>query len=130
MAAQREATHPRNRLLVVDDHRPILRAMHARLEHNGYDVDTATDGATALTIALARRPTHALLDINMPGLDGFGLAERLQDAIEGIQITYLTASQDPELLERAEDLGAVGFFQKPVDSGELLAHLEACHAQR
>ena len=117
----------RDRVLLVDDHRPILKAMHARLVHSGYEVDTASDGATALTIALARQPAHALLDINMPGIDGFSLAERLQQAVSGIKITYLTASQDPALLERAEDLGAIGFFHKPVDSNELLAHLEACH---
>ncbi|MEM6710059.1 MAG: response regulator [Pseudomonadota bacterium] len=116
-----------NRVLIVDDHSPILRALSARCQHAGYSVSTATDTGTAIAAALNTPPKHAILDINMPGLDGFALGERLMEMYPELKITYVTASQDPTLIEQAEDVGAVGFFHKPFDSSTLLAHLEeAC----
>lgn len=113
-------------LLIVDDHGPIRRALTARCEHAGYRVTTASDSGTALAAALHAAPQAAVLDINLPGLNGFELAERLLALNPQCQITFVTASQDPQFKERAEALGVRAVLRKPFDSAALLEHLSTC----
>lgn len=62
-----------------------------------------------------------LLAINLPAGDGFMVAERLMEQLETlIPIIFITASKDPTFLQRAKDMGAAGFFEKPYESKELL----------
>ena len=108
-----------SKVLIVDDDAPILRALQARLKHAGYDVTTARDGTTALISASDPKPKVAVLDINMPGLDGFSVAQKLRDALPDIGLIFLTASKAPDVRSRADAFGAA-FIEKPFDSKHLM----------
>jgi DNA-binding response OmpR family regulator len=86
-------------------------------------VITAPDAVLAVSMALKHRPDLVVLDILMPGGNGFLVAERIQDleAMLGVPCIFLTASKQPGLRDHARRLGAAGFFEKPYDAGELLA---------
>jgi DNA-binding response OmpR family regulator len=112
-----------HKILVVEDDKRIALALTVRLRAAGYDVITAPDAVLAVSLALKHRPDLMVLDILMPGGNGFLVAERIQDleAMLGIPCIFLTASKQPGLREQARRLGAAGFFEKPYDAGELLA---------
>ena len=59
-----------SRILVIDDDRPLLRALHITLTARGYDVDTAHDGRTALDVAAHHPPDLAIVDLGLPDMDG------------------------------------------------------------
>ena len=67
-----------SRILVVDDIEPNVRLLEAKLLVEYYDVITANDGASALTITKEQSPGLILLDVMMPGMDGYGVCERLK----------------------------------------------------
>jgi len=112
-----------HKILVVEDDKRIALALTVRLRAAGYDVITAPDAVLAVSMALKHRPDLMVLDILMPGGNGFLVAERIQDleAMLGVPCIFLTASKQPGLREKARRLGAAGFFEKPYDAGELLA---------
>ena len=67
------------------------------------------------------RITMVLLDINLPAGDGFGVAERIfEQSSTALPIIFITASKDPDFLEKARDMGAAGYFEKPYEAQELL----------
>jgi DNA-binding response OmpR family regulator len=112
-----------HKILVVEDDKRIALALTVRLRAAGYDVITAPDAVLAVSMALKHHPDLMVLDILMPGGNGFVVAERIQDleAMLGIPCIFLTASKQPGLREQARRLGAAGFFEKPYDAGALLA---------
>jgi DNA-binding response OmpR family regulator len=112
-----------HKILVVEDDKNIALALAVRLRAAGYDVITAPDAVLAVSLALKHRPDLILLDLLMPGGNGFLVAERIQDleAMLGVPCIFLTASKQPGLREQARRLGAAGFFEKPYNAGALLA---------
>jgi PAS domain S-box-containing protein len=94
---------------------------------HGYDVIAGYDAVLAATMAVKHRPDLILLDITMPGGDGFLVAERLRnlDETARIPIIFLTASKQPGLREKAMELSPAGFFEKPYEAEELLGAIEA-----
>jgi DNA-binding response OmpR family regulator len=112
-----------HKILVVEDDKKIALALAIRLRTAGYDVHVAPDAVLAMSMALKLRPDLLVLDILMPGGNGLQVAESLQnlEAMIGVPYIFITASKVPGLRERARRLGAVGFFEKPYDAGELLA---------
>ncbi|MCD9031912.1 hybrid sensor histidine kinase/response regulator [Luteimonas sp. Y-2-2-4F] len=115
------------RILVVDDQPANLRVVSALLSRNGYDVLNATDGEDALRIASEALPDLILLDVLMPGMDGFEvLAEiKQREALMRLPVVCLTAARDREQLLRAFDAGAVDYVTKPFLPEELLARVSA-----
>ena len=113
-------------VLVVDDDGPILKALQARLQHAGYSVTAARDGTTALIAASNPSPNVAVLDINLPSIDGFSVAEKLREALPDIGLIFLTASKAPDLQSKASALGAE-FIEKPFDSGHLMEKINELH---
>jgi DNA-binding response OmpR family regulator len=113
----------KHKILVVEDDKRIALALAIRLRAAGYDVIIAPDAVLAMSMALKHRPDLLVLDLSIPGGNGFQVAEWLQDleAMIGVPYIFITASKVPGLRERARRLGAVGFFEKPYDAGELLA---------
>jgi CheY-like chemotaxis protein len=107
------------RVLLVEqpDGRDMLKMS---LEHVGFEVDLANDGESALTIAAARAPAVVIVDIVLPGMDGWELAQRLRDVYgAAIRLVALTSLGDPE--DRAQS-AAAGFdvhLVKPVQPGEV-----------
>ena len=109
------------KIVVVEDDQNISRGLAIRLKNAGYEVNVAPDALTGLEVALQKSPDLVILDISLPAGNGFGVAERIQSLLPtATPVIFLTASQKPGLAEKARELGAAGFFQKPYDAGELL----------
>jgi len=115
------------RILVVDDQPANLRAVSALLSRHGYEVATAGNGDEALRTAQERTPDLLLLDMMMPGMDGFELLAEIKQRPDllRVPVVFLTAAQDRELLLRAFDAGAVDYVTKPFMPEELLARVNA-----
>lgn len=121
------STGPSGRILVVDDQQANLQVVSALLSRKGYEVATATNGNDALASLRARAPDLVLLDMLMPGMDGFELLAELRKdpALAQLPVVFLTVAQDRDLLLRAFDSGAVDYVTKPFMPEELLARVEA-----
>ena len=104
-------------MLVADDEPPIRLLCQVNLALAGMDVLQAADGREALQKARAATPDVILLDLMMPGVDGWTVAEELaaDERTSTIPILFLTARASLDDRRRAEDLGAVGYILKPFD---------------
>jgi signal transduction histidine kinase len=113
------------RVLVVDDQAANLRVVGILLGRNGYEVSTASNGREALDAAAAQLPDLILLDMMMPGMDGFELlaALRARAELRDVPAVFLTAAHDRDLLLRAFEAGAVDYVTKPFMPEELLARV-------
>lgn len=109
-------------ILVVDDDQSILATVRDILELEGYPVVAVADGAEALRHAAADRPSLVLLDMRMPGLNGWEIARRLRAGGIAVPLLVMTAAQDARLW--AEQVGAAGYLAKPFDLDELLTAVE------
>jgi CheY-like chemotaxis protein len=108
-------------VLLVDDERSIRTICRVNLEGDGLAVTEAEDGVEALEEIKRERPSLVLLDVMMPGVDGWGVAEELaaDDATREIPVVFLSARASREDHLRAQELGAVGYVVKPFDPLEL-----------
>jgi adenylate cyclase len=113
-------------VLVVDDVPENVRLLEALLGPRGYEVITATDGRAALELAESAKPDLMLLDIVMPGTDGYQVCRTLRERDETavLPIIMLTASDGPEKT-RAIEAGADDFIAKPFDRHELLTRVDS-----
>jgi DNA-binding response OmpR family regulator len=109
------------RVLVIDDEAPIRLLCRVNLEAEGMNVLEAADGPTGLETARAETPDVILLDVMMPGLDGWRVAEELldDDRTERIPIVFLTARAELRDRARGIDLGGVEYVTKPFNPVEL-----------
>jgi CheY-like chemotaxis protein len=110
------------KILVVDDDVLSLELMKAMLVPNGYEIITADDGSKAVAIIIEKKPDLILLDIMMPGLDGYSTLAKIKEnkTISKIPVVMLTAMGYQLNKELALQIGAVGYITKPVDLAELL----------
>ena len=115
------------RVLVVDDILANRRLMQAKLEAKYYTVLLAENGLEAIEKAVRERPQIILLDVMMPGMDGYEVCERLKrdDRTRHIPVVMLTALNDREDRIRGLEAGADDFLSKPLDDFALMARLEA-----
>lgn len=109
-------------ILVVDDDPSILETVSEILQFEGYPVCTAANGAEALTVVAAQKPSLVLLDMRMPVLDGWGFARQLAEQGMQLPIVVMTAAQDAR--RWAEEIGAAGYVPKPFELPELLDAVE------
>ena len=109
------------RVLVIDDEAPIRLLCRVNLEAEGMEVLEAADGPSGLATARAETPDVILLDVMMPGLDGWRVAEELLDdgSTQGIPIVFLTARAELRDRARGIDLGGVDYVTKPFNPIEL-----------
>jgi CheY-like chemotaxis protein len=114
------------RVLVVEDNDDIRETLKDLLELCGHEVDTAADGASGVERTLALRPDVALIDIGLPGLDGYQVARRLRAELGSSgtrpKLIALTGYGQPGDKQRALDAGFDAHLVKPVDYDDL-AHL-------
>ena len=110
------------KILVIDDDASSLELMEAMLVPNGYEIITANDGSKAVAIIIEKKPDLILLDIMMPGLDGYSTLTKIKGnkTISKIPVVMLTAMGFQLNKELALRFGAVGYITKPVDLLELL----------
>jgi two-component system alkaline phosphatase synthesis response regulator PhoP len=109
------------RVLVIDDEAPIRLLCRVNLEAEGMEVLEAADGPTGLDQARGHRPDVVLLDVMMPGLDGWRVAEALlqDDATNEIPIIFLTARAEFRDRARGLDIGGVDYVTKPFNPLDL-----------
>lgn len=119
-----EAGTRKGRVLVVDDDRLVLATVTQGLADAGYEVIDADNGDDAILLAREHRPELALLDIRMPGMTGFDVAETLRDKY-GIPFMFLSAFADEQTLATVRALGAVAYLVKPLEVGQIVPAVEA-----
>src|SRR5207237_8610552 len=121
LARRRPASRSMTKVLVIDDEAPIRLLCRVNLEAEGMEVVWAADGPSGLEKARAEEPDVILLDVMMPGLDGWRVAEELLDdeRTEGIPIVFLTARAELRDRARGIDLGGVDYVTKPFNPVEL-----------
>ena len=110
------------RILLVDDEPEFLDQIKPFLEGKGYTVETAPDGKTALEMARRQPPVLILLDVMMPGLNGFEVLSQLKldPKISRVQVVMLTAKGETESIQWGQRFGAVDYLIKPFSPEELL----------
>jgi len=112
-------------ILVVEDDPIIRQTVGYALKRAGFDVASAGDGAEALRMAEAARPDLVLLDLMLPGVDGYQIAERLRSADKEMAIIMVTALDQERDKVRGLDAGADDYITKPFSIEELLARVRA-----
>ena len=112
------------RILVVDDEPRYVRLIEANLKTEGFDVFKAYDGESGIEQVVAQSPDLVLLDIMMPGMDGFATCKRIRE-FSNVPIIVVTAKGDERDRVRGLDLGADDYIVKPFSATELLARVRA-----
>lgn len=113
-------------ILIIEDDEKIALALTVRLKSHGYTTWVASDGIMATAAAVRQRPDLILMDIALPGTNGFTLVEQLRELSETREtpVILTTASQDPELRKKALALGTSGLVRKPFDAEELASTIQ------
>lgn len=114
-------------VLVADDDPDILSLITLRLELDGYEVIGAPDGERAVEAALERTPDLALIDVTMPKLDGYEVAERLRrnERTSTTPIILLTARVQDSDVARGIEAGADDYVKKPFSNADLRLRVQA-----
>jgi two-component system alkaline phosphatase synthesis response regulator PhoP len=109
------------KVLIIDDEAPIRLLCRVNLEAEGMDVVEAGDGPSGLDLARAELPDVVLLDVMMPGLDGWAVAQELLEDVhtDAIPIVFLTARAEFRDRARGLDIGGVDYITKPFNPVEL-----------
>ncbi len=122
----RSATaEPEARLLVVDDEPNIVELLAASLRFSGFEVHTASNGTQALAQVARLAPDLVVLDVMMPGLDGFEVVRRMRQEGHHCPVLFLTARDAVEDRVAGLTLGADDYVTKPFSLGEVLARIRA-----
>jgi CheY-like chemotaxis protein len=119
-------------VLVADDDADVRELVVFRLERAGYEVVTAGDGDEALQLARELRPAVCLIDVMMPGRDGYEVTRGLREAEEtrDTLIVLLTASVQEAAVERGFEAGADDYVKKPFSPAELVERIAAALERR
>ena len=119
-------THPAQgeSVLIVEDDPAVARLIRLYLARAGYEVLVAEDGAKGLSLALERRPSLVVLDLNLPGMDGIEVCKRLRTESD-ISIIMVTARVEEEDRLSGLNLGADDYVTKPFSPRELVARVNA-----
>ena len=113
----------RKKILIIEDDQEMRYALQVRLRMNNYDSVFAADAVMAAAIARKEDPDLILLDLGLPGGDGFVLMERFRNiaSLSCIPVIIVSARDAQSNKQKALDAGAVAFFEKPVNNDELLS---------
>jgi DNA-binding response OmpR family regulator len=114
------------RILLVDDDPTNLQILHQVLGGRGYKLIIAKSGEDALKMAERMKPHLVLLDIMMPGIDGYETCKRLKEnpATSNAAIIFLSAMDNPEDKKKGLEMGAIDFIQKPFQSDHVIATVQ------
>lgn len=117
----------KGKVLIIDDEADLLETMRFRLNAAGYEVITAGDGQTGINKAKSENPDLIILDVMMPGIDGFETLKRLKDEASTKKIPAIVFScgkEEEEWAKRSIGLGANGYIVKPFETDSLLFTVE------
>lgn len=127
-APQEERTGDSNQrsILIIDDDKDLLHGLQVRLKSQGYTVHSAMDGISSIGLALKTKPDLIIVDISLPGGDGYQTMTRLRSLmpLAHIPIFVITAGNASVHRERAFKAGAEAFFQKPIENDRFLAAIK------
>jgi len=110
----------RPRVLIVEDDPDLLVVLRVNLTAMGVEPILAGDGRTAISRIQAERPDAVILDVMLPGIDGWSVLEDLHALGDRVPIVVCSAKKDVEDMERARELGASGYVVKPFDIDRLV----------
>lgn len=113
------------RILVIDDDAAITSVLRRGLSYEGFTVETAASGSQGLAAARERAPDLVILDVMLPGMDGFEVLERLRNADRGLPVLMLTARDEPADQVRGLGDGADDYVVKPFTFDILAARVRA-----
>jgi two-component system OmpR family response regulator len=113
------------RILVVDDEPNITELVSMALRYEGFEVDVAADGRSALARAATFRPHLMVLDVMLPDLDGFGVLKRIRADGQQVSVVFLTARDATEDKVNGLTLGGDDYVTKPFSVEELVARVRA-----
>lgn len=113
------------RILVADDEPSIVQFLQLGLENEGYEVRSAQDGESAVTIAKDYKPHVVILDVMMPHMDGYEVCSLLKETVDNVAIIMLTAKDGVSDRVKGLMLGADDYVVKPFSFEELLARIQA-----
>lgn len=119
-----ESMH-RIRILLVDDEPHILQFLELGLQNEGFEVRTASNGASAIVEASSFEPHVIVLDIMMPGMDGLTVCKQLKEENRDVAIIMLTAKEEIDDRVKGLMIGADDYMVKPFSFEELLARIQA-----
>ena len=105
-------------IAVLDDEPQFCRALARLLKTHGFEVMTFAYGKDLLAACASRLPDCLLLDLHMPGLNGFDVLERV--AVQHLPVIVITGHDQPGNAERVRALGALAYFLKPINESQLL----------
>lgn len=112
-------------ILVVDDDKNTRRLLQAVLEHEGYQVSTAENGAAALSVMDEQHIDLVVLDIMMPEMDGYQFTKTLRETDNNLPILMVSAKQLPTDKKRGFLVGTDDYMTKPIDEEEMLLRIKA-----
>jgi len=115
------------KVLIVDDSRTVVHSLRSVLEQDGYYVMEAYDGMTAIELAKVHQPDLILMDVIMPGLNGFQATRKIRKdpATHSIPIIIISATEQPTEQFWLSKLGANDFLGKPIIRGDLFNKVES-----
>lgn len=115
-----------SKLLIVDDNQENIELLSRILEAEGYDIAFAMDGKKAIEIATIYQPDLILMDVMMPGIDGFETCRRLKSLrdLRSVPIIFVTAKSNITDVVQAFNIGAVDYVTKPLHHEEIIARVE------
>ncbi len=121
-----------DRILIVDDDDLLCASLCIGLRDRGYETIACTFGEDALRLALSEQPHLIVLDVLMPGLNGFAILAKLkaQPRLCAIPVLMLTSQRSPTQVLEARDLGASAYVAKPIDASALAARIRQLLAPR
>lgn len=119
-----DATSKKNRILVVDDEKGLVKLIRLNLEHDGFEVFEANNGAQAMDRLRAVLPDLVLLDVMMPDLDGFQVLRMIRE-VGNTPVIMLTAKGEENDKVRGLELGADDYVTKPFSPRELTSRIRA-----
>lgn len=115
----------RSTILIVDDDEKIVSMLRRGLAFEGYEVQTASNGAEGLSKLMDKEPDIVVLDVMMPQIDGFEVCRRLREAGSKVPVLMLTAKDEVQSRVIGLDTGADDYLVKPFALEELLARVRA-----
>lgn len=110
------------KILVIDDEPELVKAIKIRLKASGYEVEVAYDGLTGINKVKETKPDLILLDIRMPGMDGYEVSRKLKADLDtkDIPIVIFTVSQEKDLEKKCKEVGVTDYIMKPFETKDLL----------
>ena len=103
------------RVLIVEDNVDAAKALAIALEYDGHVVETTRNGTEALVVAAEYHPHIVLIDIGLPGLDGFQVTKQLRQSLRQVLIVAVTGRSSPDDVQRSRDAGCDHHLVKPID---------------